>query len=178
MNRSSRHPIARAALASNRTSLAIRSLRSIPVAHLHVPLFFSLISQDLSLRTPITVASRIIDKLRAMILRTHSPPFIGTLSLARLIHTGPDELDTPLLHRHYIVPADKPTIGDRLLRSLAQVLFHSLDSRLQLFKVIARLHYSHRYQHTVSCIRVDLHVVVRRKTAASLLHHPRLGITR
>src|SRR5262249_502348 len=78
----------------------------------------------------------------------------------------------------YIVPADKPTIGDRLLRSLAQILFHPLDPRLQLFKVIARLHHSHRHHHPVSGIRVDLHVVARRKTTPSLLHHPRLGITR
>src|SRR6266536_641807 len=178
MDRSSRHPIARTALASNRTPLTVRPLGSIPVAHLHVPLFFPLITQYLSLRTPITVARRIIDKLRAVIRRTHSAPFIGTLALARLIHTGPDELDTPLLHRHYIVPADKPTIAHHLFGSLAQILFHSLDSRLQLFKVIARLHHSHGHHHPVSCIRVDLHVVARRKPAASLLHYPGLRITR
>src|SRR5512132_3170362 len=130
MDRSTRHPIARTALASYRTSLTVRPLRSIPVAHLHVPFFFALISKDLSLRTPITVARFIIDKLRAVILGTHPAPFIGTLPLARLIHTGPDELDTPLLHRYYIVPADKPSIGDHLLRRLAQVLFQSVDPRL------------------------------------------------
>src|SRR5262244_2941627 len=178
MNRSSHHPIARTALASDRTSLTVRPAGSIPVAHLHVPLFFPLITQYFSLRTPITVAGLIVDKLRAVILRTHPTPFIGTLPLARFIHAGPDELNTPLLHRHYIVPADKPTIGDRLLRSLAQILFHPLDPRLQLFKVIARLHHSHRHHHPVSGIRVDLHVVARRKTTPSLLHHPRLGITR
>src|SRR5919108_746371 len=106
MNRSSRHPVARTALASNRTSLAVRPLGSIAVAHLHVPLFFPLITQYLSLRTPITVARRIIDKLQAVILGTHPAHFIGTLSLARLIHTGPDELNTPLLHPNDIIPAD------------------------------------------------------------------------
>src|SRR5262245_63176916 len=130
MHRSARHSIARTTLALDRTALAIRSLRSIPVAHLHVPLFFALVFQDLSLGTAITVALRIIDKRRTAICGTHPAPFIGTLALARLIHTRPDELDSALLHRHYIVSADKPTIGDRLLRSLAQVLFHSLDSRL------------------------------------------------
>src|SRR5215475_10762590 len=167
MNRSSHHPIARTALASDRTSLTVRPAGSIPVAHLHVPLFFPLITQYFSLRTSITVAGLIVDKLRAVILRTHPTPFIGTLPLARFIHAGPDELNTPLLHRHYIVPADKPTIGDRLLRSLAQILFHPLDPRLQLFKVIARLHHSHRHHHPVSGIRVDLHVVARRKTTPS-----------
>jgi hypothetical protein len=63
MNRSPRHPIARTALASNWTSLAVRPLGSIPLAYLHVPLFFPLVEQNLSLRTPITVASLIIDKL-------------------------------------------------------------------------------------------------------------------
>src|SRR5262249_47586588 len=178
MNRSSHHPIARTALASDRTSLTVRPAGSIPVAHLHVPLFFPLITQYFFLRTSKTVARLIVDKLRAVILRTPPTPFIGTLPLARFIHAGPDELNTPLLHRHYIVPADKPTIGDRLLRSLAQILFHPLDPRLQLFKVIARLHHSHRHHHPVSVIRVDLHVVARRKTTPSLLHHPRLGITR
>src|SRR5512144_1410070 len=107
MNRSSRHPIPSTALASNRTPLTVRPLGSIPVAHLHVPLFFPLITQYLSLRTPITVAGLIIDKLRAVIFGTHPTPVIRTLALARLIHAGPDELDTPLLHRHDIVPADK-----------------------------------------------------------------------
>src|SRR5215510_7420460 len=122
MNRSSHHPIARTALASDRTSLTVRPAGSIPVAHLHVPLFFPLITQYFSLRTPITVAGLIVDKLRAVILRTHPTPFIGTLLLARFIHAGPDELNTPLLHRHYIVPADKPSIAHRMLRSLDQIL--------------------------------------------------------
>src|SRR5713226_2885806 len=120
MDRSSRHPIARTALALNRTSLAIRSLRSIPVAYLHVAFFFALITQDLSLRTPITIALRIIDKRRTVIRGTDTAPFIGAFSLAGLIYTGCDELDFPSLHRHYIVPADKPAIGHHLIGSLAQ----------------------------------------------------------
>src|ERR1051326_1130795 len=116
MHRASRHPITWTALALNRTSLAIRSLRSIAVAHLHVPLFLPLILQQLSLRTSITVASCIIDKLRAVILRAHPTPFIGTLPLGGLIHTRPDELDFPPLHRNYIVAADIPAIAHHLLR--------------------------------------------------------------
>src|SRR4029077_9002933 len=163
MHRSARHSIARTTLALDRTALAIRSLRSIAVAHLHVPLFFPLILQDLSLRTPITVSLRIIDKRRTMILWTHPAPFMGTLSLTRLIHTGRDELDFPSLQRHDIVPADKPSIGHHLFGCLAQVLLHSLHPWLQLFKVIARLHYSHRHHHTFLRIRVDLDVIARRK---------------
>src|SRR5882724_1335074 len=178
MDRSSRHPIARTALAFDRTSLAIRPLRSIPIAHLRVPLFFPLIGQRLSLRTTITVGGLIIDKLRAVILRTDSAPLIGTLTLARLIPTGPDELYSPLPHRHYIVPADKPTIGDHLIGSLAKVLLHSVDPRFQLFKVVTRLHHPDRYHHCVGRIRVDLNVIARRKTAVRLLHHPRLRVSR
>src|SRR4030095_4575421 len=118
MDRSARHPITRTALAFDRTSLAIRSLGSISVADLHVALFFPLVRQNLSLRTTITVARCIINKLRAVILGAHASPCIGTLALARLIPTGPDELHSPLLHRHNIVPADKTTIGHHLIRSL------------------------------------------------------------
>src|SRR5262245_59152569 len=89
MNRSSHHPIARTALASDRTSLTVRPAGSIPVAHLHVPLFFPLITQYFSLRTPITFAHLIVHTLLSVILRPHPTPFIGTLPLARLIHTGP-----------------------------------------------------------------------------------------
>src|SRR5207244_2905227 len=96
MHRSARHSIAKTTLALNRTSLAIRSLCAIPVAHLQVPFFFPLIRQNLSLRTPITVILGIIDKLRAVILRAYAASFIRPLSLARLIHTGRDELDFPL----------------------------------------------------------------------------------
>src|SRR6266481_904742 len=178
MHRSARHSIARTTLAFDRTALAIRPLRSIAVAHLQVPLFFALVFQDLSLRTAITVSLRIIDKRRTMILWTHPAPFIGTLSFARLIHTGRDKLNFPPLHRHYIVPADKPSISHHLFRRLAQVLLHSLHPRLQLLKVIARLHHSHRYHHTFLRIRVDLDVIARCKATVGLLHHPCLGITR
>src|SRR4029453_15970599 len=60
----------------------------------------------------------------------------------------------------------------------SKVVLPSVDPRIQFFKVIARLHPSHGHHHPVSCIRVDLHVVARRITAASLLHYPCLGITR
>src|SRR5215470_17975611 len=66
MHRSTRHSIARTTLALNRASLTIGSLRSITVADLHVPFFFTFIAQDFSLRAPITVALPIIDKRRAM----------------------------------------------------------------------------------------------------------------
>src|SRR5207247_10331324 len=102
---------------------------AIAVAALQLPCFFPLIRQNLSLRTPITVILGIIDKLRAVILRAYAASFIRTLSLARLIHTGRDELDFPLVHRHNIVPTDKSTVGDHLLGSLAELLFHSLDAR-------------------------------------------------
>src|SRR5438132_8271489 len=137
MDRSARHPIARTALALNRTSVAIRPLGSIPVAHLSVPLFFPFIRQNLSLRTAITVALCIIDKLRAVIRRTDSAPFIRTLTLARFIPTGPDELDSPLLHPNDIVPANKPAIGHHLIGSFPKILFHSVNPGLYLFKVIA-----------------------------------------
>src|SRR5262249_46059680 len=153
MNRSSHHPIARTALASDRTSLTVRPAGSIPVAHLHVPLFFPLITQYFSLRTPITVAGLIVDKLRAVILRTHPTPFIATPPLPPFTPPGPNNLNPPLLHRHYIVPADNPPIGARLLRSLPQILSPPLDPRLQLFKVIARLHPSHRHHPPASGIR-------------------------
>src|ERR1044071_108045 len=130
MHRASRHPITSTALALDRTSQAVQALRSIAVAHLHVPLFFPLILQYLSLRTPITVARCIINKLRAVILRAHPAPFIGTLPLGGLIHTRCDELDFPPLHQNYIVSADIPAIGDHLLRSLAQILVHSVDATL------------------------------------------------
>src|SRR5262245_3546989 len=161
MNRSSHHPIARTALASDRTSLTVRPAGSIPVAHLHVPLFFPLNNSVLfpadtdNCRWPHRRQTASCDT-------QDSPHALHRNSAPCPPHPhGPNELDTPLLHRHYIVPADKPTIGDHLLRSLAQILFHPLDPRLQLFKVIARLHHSHRHHHPVSGIRVDLHVVAR-----------------
>src|SRR5215467_3881031 len=130
MHRSARHSVARTTLALHRASLTIRSLRSIAIADLHVPFFFAFIAQDLSLRTPITVGTRIIDKRATVIFGTHPASPIGTLSLARFIHTRCDEVDFPPLHRHDIVAADKPAIGHHLIRSLAQVFLHSLDPRL------------------------------------------------
>src|SRR2546427_11651126 len=130
MHRSARHSIAKKTLPLTRTSLAIRSLCPIPVAPLQVPFFFPLIRQNLSLRTPITVILGIINKLRAVILRASPASFKRTLPLARLIHTGRDELDFPLVHRHNIVPTDKSTVGYHLLGRLAEILFHSLDARL------------------------------------------------
>src|SRR5947208_16440617 len=121
MHRSARHAIAKTTLALNRTSLAIRSLCAIPVAHLQVPFFFPLIRQNLSLRTPITVILGIIDKLRAVILRAYAASFIRTLSLPRLIHPGRDELDCRLVQRHHMVPPAKSTVRDALLSSLAEI---------------------------------------------------------
>src|SRR5215472_3704354 len=136
MHRSTRHSIARTTLALNRASLTIGSLRSITVADLHVPFFFTFIAQDFSLRAPITVALPIIDKRRAMIRRTNTAPFIGAFSLAGLIHTGCDEFDFSSLHRHDIVPADKPAVGHHLAAFRIRVDLHVIAGRKSAVRLL------------------------------------------
>ena len=141
-------------------------------------LFFAFVRKYLSLRTKVTVSLGIVDKLGTLILGAHAAAVIGTLPFARFIDARCDVLDGTLLHRHDGVFTDIAAVGDHFFGSLFEIVFHSVNPRLQLLEVVARLDHSDRHHHTVLGIGVDLHVVARRIPAARLLHHSGLGIAR